>query len=114
MADMPDIKLKPVVAGRSNKPAWCRTHAAAYGPDVRAGEGDAQLTTTDVYLDGERTGSITGIPVPGQKKTAWAADGIEPGVKQHRPTRFHAVDALVRSHLTELRQHPIAHLAVAA
>jgi hypothetical protein len=34
-------------------------------------------------------------------------------IKQHGDTRFNAIDALVRTHLTELQQHPIAHLAVA-
>lgn len=111
---MPEIKLRPVVAGKSNKPAWCRTHTAAYGPDARTGEGDAQLITTDVYLDGEPIGSITGVPVAVQKPFAWAAAGIEPGVKQYSTSRFHAVDALVRNHLTQLRLHPIAHLASAA
>jgi hypothetical protein len=32
---------------------------------------------------------------------------------QHGTTRFQAVDALVRSRLTELQQHPFAHLAAA-
>ncbi|MGO4190586.1 hypothetical protein AB4Y67_02845 [Arthrobacter sp. YAF17] len=35
-------------------------------------------------------------------------------VKQHGDTHFQAIDALVRTHPTELQQHPIAYLAHAA
>jgi hypothetical protein len=113
MADMPEIKLKPVVAGRSNKPAWCRTHAAELGPDQKAGEGSASLATADVYLDGELIGSVTGALKPNSTVREWTSDRIGAGIKQHGTTRFHAVDALVRTHLTDLQQHPIAHLSAA-
>lgn len=111
MAVMPELKLKPVSPGRLNRPAWSRTHTAELGPDTRAGDGDASLTTTDVYLDGALIGSVTGVSRPGSALRDWTADRTAPGVKQHGTTRFHAVDALVRTHLTEVRQHPIAHLA---
>jgi hypothetical protein len=40
-------------------------------------------------------------------------DRLGTDVKQHGTLRFHAVDALVRTHLTDLQQHPIAHLTAA-
>lgn len=111
---MPKILRKPVTANRLNKPAWYRTRTAEFGPDTKAGEGDAQIATAEIFLDGELIGSITGIRTPGRSANTWTSDRIHPGVTQHGPTRFHAVDALVRTHLTELQEHPIAHLAAAA
>lgn len=110
---MPELKLKPVTPGRLNRPAWSRTHTAELGPDNKAGEGAASLTTTDVYLDGVPIGSVTGALRPNSTVREWTADRTTPGVNQHGVTRFHAVDALVRTHLTELSLHPIAHLAAA-
>lgn len=106
---MPELILKPVTPGRLNKPAWYRTRTAETGPDSKNDDG---TVTVDVYLDGERIGSVTG----GARNKAvreWAPDRIGDGVKQHGPVRFQAIDALVRTHLTELDQHPIAHLAAA-
>lgn len=111
---MPKIQRKPVTAGQFNKPAWFRTRTAEFGPDIKAGEGAAQIATAEIFLDGERIGSITGIRTPGRSANNWTADRIHPGVKQHGTTRFHAADALVRTYLTELQEHPIAHLAAAA
>ncbi|MBG0738920.1 hypothetical protein IV500_05720 [Paeniglutamicibacter antarcticus] len=111
---MPEMNLRPVTTGKLNRPAWMRTHTAALGPDHRAGEGIASLTTSDVFLDGELIGSVTGTLKPGTALRAWVSDRVGAGVKQHGDTRFHAVDALVRTHLTDLQQHPIAHLATAA
>ncbi|HEX9227501.1 MAG TPA: hypothetical protein VF885_12735 [Arthrobacter sp.] len=111
---MPKIQRKPVTAGQFNRPAWFRTRTAEFGPDTKAGEGAAQIATAEIFLDGELIGSITGTRTPGRSAYTWAADGIHPGVQQHGPTRFHAVDALVRTHLTELQEHPIARLAAAA
>jgi hypothetical protein len=37
--------------------------------------------------------------------------GRFPGVRQHGDTHSQAIDAHVRTHLSELQQHPIAHLA---
>jgi hypothetical protein len=110
---MPDIELKPVVAGRSNKSAWYRTRTAQLGPDHKAGEGSASLTTTDVYLGGEPIGSVTAALKPNSAVHEWAPSRIGAGIKQQGTTRFQAVDALVRTHLTDLQQHPIAHLAAA-
>lgn len=111
---MPQIKRKPVTAGNFNRPAWYRTRKAELGPDKKAGEGAAQIATAEVFLDGELIGSITAIRTLGRSANTWTADNTHPGVTQHGTTRFHAVDALVRSHLTELQAHPIAHLAQAA
>jgi hypothetical protein len=111
---MPDLKLTPVTPGRLNKPAWCRTHIAELGPASKAGEGSASLATADVYLDGILIGSVTGVLKPDSTARAWAPDRIGAGIKQHGDTRFQAIDALVRTRLTELQQHPIAHLAHAA
>jgi hypothetical protein len=111
---MPELKLKPVSPGKMNRPAWMRTRTAELGSDRKAGEGPASLSTADVYLDGEHIGSVTGVLKPGSAARAWAPDRIGPGIKQHGDTRFQAIDALVRTHLTELQQHPIAHLAHAA
>jgi hypothetical protein len=110
---MPENTRKPVVPGNFNKPVWFRTRTAEYGPDMKSGEGSALVVTTEVFLDGERIGSITGIPVPGRAIKTWTANRIHPGVKQHGTARFNAVDAVVRTHLTDLQQHPIAHLSAA-
>src|SRR5690349_19186299 len=106
---MPELTLKPVTPGRLNKPAWYRTHTAETGPDTRNDDG---TVTVDVYLDGERIGHITG---GARQKTVreWTAGRTGNGIKQHGATRFNAIDALVRTHLTELQQHPIAHLSAA-
>jgi hypothetical protein len=111
---MSEMKLKPVTPGRLNKPAWYRTHVAELGPDNRVGEGPASLVTADVYLDGELIGSVTGTPKANSAVREWITDRVGAGIKQHGRTRFNAIDALVRTHLTELQQHPIAHLAAAA
>lgn len=108
---MPDLKLKPVSPGKLNKPAWFRTHTAELGPDQKSGEGAASLVTADVYLDGERIRSVTGALKPNSAVREWTPDRIGAGIKQHGTTRFHAVDALVRTRLTDPQQHPIAHLA---
>lgn len=110
---MPDLKLKPVAAGKMNKPAWYRTRTAELGPDHKAGEGVASLLTADVYLDGQLIGSVTGALKPNSTVREWTPSRIGTGIKQHGPTRFQAVDALVRTQLTDLQQHPIAHLAAA-
>lgn len=114
MATMPEMKLKPVTPGKLNRPAWMRTHLAELSPDRKAGEGSASLTTTDVYLDGEHIGSVTGVLKPNSTVRAWTPDRIGAGINQHGDTRFQAIDALVRTHLTDRQQHPIAHLAHAA
>ncbi|WP_120949963.1 hypothetical protein [Arthrobacter oryzae] len=110
---MPEIKRRPVTPGKMNKPAWYRTRTAELGPDHKAGEGSASLTTADVYLDGQLIGSVTGALKPNSTVRDWTPSRTGSGVKQHGPTRFHAVDALVRTHLTDLQQHPIAHLSAA-
>jgi hypothetical protein len=78
---MPEIKLKPVPAGKMNKAAWCRTRTAELSPDHKAGEGSASLTTADVYLDGELIGSVTAVS-PG---TADAADSNVSAVSSGAP-----------------------------
>jgi hypothetical protein len=113
MGCMPEMKLKPVTPGKLNKPAWYRTWTAELGPDRKTGEGSASLVTADVYLDGDRIGSVTGTLKPNTAVREWVPDRTGGGIKQHGTTRFHAVDALVRTHLTDLQQHPIAHLAAA-
>lgn len=114
IAAMPEMKLKPVSPGKLNRPAWMRTRVAELGPDHKAGEGAASLVTTEVYLDGEPIGSVTGSLKANSAVREWVPDRLDASVKQHGPARFQAVDALVRTHLTELQQHPIAHLASAA
>lgn len=111
---MPEMKLKPVTPGKLNRPAWCRTRVAELGPDHKAGEGAASLVTSDVYLDGELIGSVTGALKANSTVREWVPDRIGTGIKQHGTSRFQAIDALVRTHLTDLQQHPIAHLANAA
>lgn len=69
--------------------------------------------TADVYLDGELIGSVTGVLKPNSTVRECVPDRIGAGIKQHGTARFHAVDALVRTHLTKLQEHPIAHLAAA-
>jgi hypothetical protein len=110
---MPELKLKPVTPGKLNKPAWYRTRTAELGPDHKAGEGAASLVTTEVYLDGEPIGAVTGSLKPNSTVREWVPDRIGPSIKQHGTARFNAVDALVRTHLTELQEHPIAHLNAA-
>jgi hypothetical protein len=109
---MPELKLKPVTPGKLNKPAWYRTRRAELGPDHKAGEGAASLVTTEVYLDGEPVGSITGTLKPNSTVRDWTPSRTGAGIK-HSTARCHAVDALVRTHLTDLQEHPIAHLAAA-
>ncbi|WP_422758885.1 hypothetical protein [Paenarthrobacter sp. C1] len=111
---MPELKLRPVTPGKLNKPAWYRAHTAELGPDHRAGEGAASLVTSDVYLNGERIGSVTGSLKTNSTAREWVPDRLGAGLKQHGTARFNAVDALVRTHLTDLQQHPIAHLSTAA
>lgn len=110
---MPEIKRRPVAPGKLNKPAWYRTRTAELGPDAKAGEGSASLTTADVFLDGVLIGSVTGALKPNSTLREWTPSRTGAGIKQHGTTRFHAVDALVRTHLTELSLHPIAHLSAA-
>ncbi|QOT19408.1 hypothetical protein [Paenarthrobacter sp. YJN-5] len=107
---MPEQNLKPVTPGRLNKPAWYRTRTAETGPETKNDDG---TVTTDVYLDGEHIGSVKG---GARNKTVreWAPNRIGNGVRQHGTARFQAIDALVRTYLTELDQHPIAHLPAAA
>lgn len=106
---MPEQILKPVSPGRLNKPAWFRTRTAETGPETKNEDGSV---TADVYLDGERIGYVRGSALI---KTVrhWAPSRIGDGVRQHGTARFNAIDALVRTHLTELQQHPIAHLNAA-
>lgn len=117
---MSPTKFTPVSPGRINRPAWHRTNVAEFGP-VRKEPGDyGSLTTYDVYLNRQLIGSVTGTPktrperpgsdvlVPDGTLRLWAPDRLAAGVKQHGVSRFEAVDALVRSHLTEIQQHPIA------
>lgn len=111
---MPEMKLKPVSPGKLNKPAWYRTHVAELGPDQKAGEGAASLVTSEVYLNGEPIGSVTGALKANSTVREWVPDRLGAGIKQHGPARFQAIDALVRTRLTDLQQHPIAHLAAAA
>lgn len=108
------MKLKPVSPGKLNRPAWYRAHIAELGPDHKAGEGTASLVTSDVFLDGELIGSVTGALKADSPVREWVPDRIGTAVKQHGPARFQAIDALVRTHLTDLQEHPIAHLATAA
>lgn len=109
-----------VSPGRLNRPAWHRSHLAEFGP-VRKTPGDyGSLTTYDLYLNRHLIGSVTGTPrtrperpgstvlIPEGTLRRWAPDRLVAGVAQHGDTRFEAVDALVRSHLTEIRQHPTA------
>lgn len=110
---MPELKLKPVTPGKLNKPAWYRTRTAELGPDHKAGEGAASLVTTEVYLDGEAIGSVTGVLKPNSTVREWVPDRLGQSIKQHGTARFNAVDALVRTHLTDLQEHPIAHLSAA-
>ncbi|SDL30575.1 hypothetical protein [Arthrobacter sp. ok362] len=72
---MPDIKLKPVTPGKLNKPAWFRTRTGELGPDHKAGEGAASLVTADVYLDGERIGSVPGALKPNSTVREWTPTG---------------------------------------
>lgn len=117
---MSPSKFTPVSPGRHNKPAWHRSNVAEFGP-VRKEPGDyGSLTTYDVYLNRQLIGSVTGTPktrperpgsdvlVPDGTLRLWTPDRLAAGVTQHGDTRFEAVDALVRSHLTEIQQHPIA------
>jgi hypothetical protein len=111
MAAMPEIELTPVAAGRLNKPSWHRSHTAALGP-VRTADGEhGPINTYDVYLDGERIGSISGSPklrperpgsdimIRARSLRLWTANDLPEGTTQHGTTRFEAVDALVRAHL---------------
>lgn len=115
IAAMSELKLnlKPVTPGKLNKPAWYRTHTAELGPDNRAGEGAASLVTSDVYLDGKLIGSVTGSLKANITVREWVPDRLGAGIRQHGTARFQAIDALVRTHLTELQQHPVAHLSAA-
>lgn len=110
----------PVSAGRLNKPAWYRTRVAEFGPVRKAAGEYGSLTTYDVYLNREHIGSVTGTPrtrperpgsdvlVSDGTLRSWTPDRLATGITQHGTTRFEAVDALVRSHLTDIQQHPIA------
>ncbi|WP_160664985.1 hypothetical protein [Pseudarthrobacter sp. ATCC 49987] len=110
---MPENRLRPVNAGKMNRAAWMRTHFAELGPYVKAGEGAASTSTADVYLDGALIGSVTGVLKPDSTVRAWTPNRIGAGVNQHGSALFNSVDALVRTYLTEVRQHPIAHLTAA-
>lgn len=117
---MSPSQFTPVSPGRTNRPAWHRTNVAEFGP-VRKEPGDyGALTTYDVYLNRQHIGSVTGTPKTRPEKAGsdvlvadgtlrlWAPDRLAQGVAQHGQSRFEAVDALVRTHLTETQQHPIA------
>ncbi len=106
---MPETRLTPAQPGRLNKPAWFRRHCAAFGPVRKAPSELGPVTIYDVYLDGKPIGSVTGTlrSTVGTLR-AWAPDRCAPGVRQHGVSRFEAVDALVRTHLTATQQHPIA------
>jgi hypothetical protein len=97
---MPESKLTPATPGRLNKPAWFRSHQAAYGP-ARKVEGEhGPLNIHDVYLDGEKIGAVVGtLTAPGSTLRRWQPETPPNGVKQHGFTRFEALDAIVRGHL---------------
>lgn len=110
----------PVSAGRLNKPAWYRTHVAEFGQVRKAAGEYGSVTTYDVYLNRVHIGSVAGtlktrperpgsdvLVVVGTLRN-WTPDRLATGINQHGTTRFEAADALVRSHLTEIQQHPIA------
>ncbi|MDJ0354462.1 hypothetical protein [Pseudarthrobacter sp. PH31-O2] len=113
---MPDLRLKPVTPGKLNRPAWMRTRTAELGPDVKAGEGPATLTTADVYLDGALIGSVTGAQKPNSTLRAWVPNRLGAGVNQHGDTRFQAIDALVGPAVSggafdsDCESHSLAHL----
>jgi hypothetical protein len=69
--------------------------------------------TADVNLDGELIGSVTGSLKPISSVREWVPDRVGPAINQHGTAPFNVVDALVRTYLTELQEHPIAHLAAA-
>lgn len=102
---MPEIKLTPATPGRLNKPAWFRTHEAAYGPVRKVGTEDGVVHVHDAYLDGEKIGAVVGILTDhGSTLRRWEPETPFTGVKQHGGTRFEALDALVRGHLPAPRQ----------
>lgn len=117
---MSPTKFTPVTPGRLNKPAWHRAYVAEYGPVRKTAGEHGSITSYDVYLNREHIGTVSGTPktrpehpgsavmVPDASLRLWAPDRLAAGVAQHGDTRFEAVDALVRSHLTEIQQHPIA------
>lgn len=113
MTPMPEMKLKPVTPGKLNKPAWYSTRTGELGPDNRAGEGVASLVTAEDYRDGMLIGIGTGAPKAESNLRTWIPDCLSAGIKQHGNTLFNVIDPLVRTHRTELQQHPIAHLAAA-
>ena len=97
---MPDIKLTPAKPGRLNKPAWFRSHQAAYGPVRREDEAGGVLHIHDVYLDGEIIGAVVGrLTEAGGSLRRWEPQVSVEGVRQHGGTRFEALDAIVRNHL---------------
>lgn len=109
---MPEISLTAVIPGRLNKPAWFRTRTAELGPVRKTDSPAGALATYDTYLDGELIGSVTGTPRGTGSLRAWSPDQeLAPGITAHGTSRFEAVDALVRSRLTERNQHPIVRLA---
>lgn len=116
---MSPSRFTPVTPGRLNRPAWHRTNVAEFGPVRKEPGNQGTLTTYDVYLNRQLIGAVTGTPrrgpsaraltfVPDGSLRLWAPDRLADGVTQHGTTRFEAVDALVRSQLTEIQQHPIA------
>lgn len=117
---MSPSQFTPVSPGRLNRPAWHRSHLAEFGPVRKTPCDFGSITTYDVYLNRQLIGSVTGTPrtrpehpgsavqIPDGTLRRWSPDRLAPGVTQHGDTRFEAVDALVRSHLTEIQQHPIA------
>lgn len=117
---MSPSQFTPVSPGRLNRPAWHRSYLAEFGP-VRKTPGEfGSVTAYDVYLNRVHIGAVTGtrktkpehpgsdLLIPDGTLRLWSPDRTADGTIQHGDTRFEAVDALVRTHLTEIQQHPIA------
>ncbi|MDQ0732180.1 hypothetical protein [Arthrobacter sp. B1I2] len=102
---MSELILKPVTPGRLVPNPY-----AQLGPLTKSEDG--AVVTAHVYLDGERIGFVVGTTAPGKTVREWARQPRRGRDHPARHARFNPVDALVRTHLTDL-QRPIAHLGVA-
>lgn len=97
---MPEIKLTPATPGRLNKPAWFRTHEAAFGPVRKVDRDGLTVHIHDAYLDGEKIGAVVGtLTDQGSTLRRWAPETPVEGVKQHGATRFEALNVIVRAYL---------------
>ncbi|MET4144292.1 hypothetical protein [Arthrobacter sp. UYCo732] len=106
---MSATKFIPVSPGRLNRPAWHRAYVAELGPVSKTPGEHGSITSYEVYLNRERIGTVAGtLKSATSSLRAWLPDRTAAGITQHGHTRFEAVDALVRSHLAEIRRHPIA------